>query len=52
MIRFELKFTDGEVAHIWISVRSGDHITRTIARERQDRGELRAGEIVSVYRVS
>jgi hypothetical protein len=54
LIRFEVKFEDGSVSHIQISswdLQNGDHVARIIAREHQDRGELRPGNIVSVRRV-
>ena len=53
-VMFAVSYQDGRTAYITISpntIRSGDHIARMIARERQDTGEIPEGEIVAVKRV-
>jgi hypothetical protein len=52
-IGFVVRYKNGLVAHIWISrsdLRTGDHVVRTIVRERQDAGEIPKDEIESVRR--
>jgi hypothetical protein len=53
-IMFAVNYEDGRTAYITINpklLEPGDHVARTIARERQDKGEIPAGEIASVKRV-
>jgi hypothetical protein len=53
-IMFAVNFKDGRTAYMTISpkvLEPGDHVARTVARERQDRGEIPEGEIASVKRV-
>jgi hypothetical protein len=53
-IMFAVNYEDGRTAYITIdpdSIRSGDHLARAVARERQDRGEIPIGEIATVKRV-
>jgi hypothetical protein len=52
-IMFAVNYEDGRLAYITIdpdSIRSGDHLARAVARERQDRGEIPIGEIATVKR--
>jgi hypothetical protein len=53
-IMFAVNYDDGRTAYITISPKvlgAGDHVARTVARERQDKGEIPEGEIASVKRV-
>ena len=53
-IMFAVNYEDGRTAYITVdpdSIRSGDHLARAVARERQDRGEIPIGEIATVKRV-
>ena len=53
-IMFAVNFEDGRTAYITVSpkvLQAGDHVARTVARERQDKGEIPVGEIASVKRV-
>ena len=53
-VMFAVNFEDGRTAYITISPKllgPGDHVARAVARERQDKGEIPEGEIVSVKRV-
>jgi uncharacterized membrane protein len=53
-VMFAVNFEDGRTAYITISPKAlgpGDHVARTVARERQARGEIPEGEIASVKRV-
>jgi hypothetical protein len=50
---FVVEFEDGTRDHIYIdryTLRSGDHVAKTIARERQQKGELPNKPIKSVAR--
>jgi hypothetical protein len=51
---FAVNYEDGRTAYITISpkvLEPGDHVVRTVARERQAKGEIPAGEIATVKRV-
>jgi hypothetical protein len=53
-IMFAVNYEDGRTAYITIKpkvLEPGDHVARTVARERQDKGEIPEGEIASVKRV-
>jgi hypothetical protein len=53
-IMFAVNFDDGRTAYITVNpklLEPGDHVARTVARERQGKGEIPAGEIASVKRV-
>jgi hypothetical protein len=53
-VMFAVNYGDGRTAYITISpkaLEAGDHVTRMIARERQEKGEIPEGEIASVKRV-
>jgi hypothetical protein len=53
-IMFAVNYEDGRTAYITIkpkALESGDHVSRGVARERQDKGEFPEGEIASVKRV-
>jgi hypothetical protein len=53
-IMFAVNFEDGRTAYITISPKmlaAGDHVAGSIARERQNKGEIPEGEIASVRRV-
>jgi hypothetical protein len=53
-IMFAVNFEDGRTAYITINpklLEPGDHVARIVARQRQDKGEIPAGEIASVKRV-
>jgi len=53
-IMFAVNYEDGRAAYITISpeaLEPGDHMARTIALERQQRGEIPKGEITTVKRV-
>jgi hypothetical protein len=53
-IMFAVNYKDGRTAYITISPKAlepGAHVTLTIARERQEKGEIPDGEIASVKRV-
>ena len=53
-IMFAVNYEDGRTAYITIkpqALEPGDHLARTIARERQAKGEIPDGEIASVKRV-
>ena len=53
-IMFAVNYEDGRTAYITIkpkALESGDHVSRSVARERQERGEIPEGEIASVKRV-
>ena len=52
-IMFAVNYDDGRTAYITINpklLEPGDHVARTVARERQDKGEIPEGEIASVKR--
>ena len=52
-VRFEAVYEDGRTFYFSIdsgTLRSGDHVARIIARERQASGELPAGHIANVRR--
>ena len=53
-IMFAVNYVDGRTAYIMISPKAlepGDHLARTVARERQAKGEIPDGEIKGVKRV-
>ena len=53
-IMFAVNYEDGRTAYITIkpkALESGDHVSRSVARERQAKGEIPEGEIASVKRV-
>jgi hypothetical protein len=53
-IMFAVNYYDGQTAYITISPKAlepGDHVARTVARERQAKGEIPGGEIASMKRV-
>jgi hypothetical protein len=53
-IMFAVNYHDGRTAYITIKpkqLEQGDHVARTVARERQEKGEIPEGEIASVKRV-
>ena len=53
-IMFAVNYEDGRTAYITIkpkALESGDHVSRSVARERQAKGEIPQGEIASVKRV-
>ena len=53
-IMFAVNYEDGRTAYITIkpkALEAGDHVSRSVARERQERGEIPEGEIASVKRV-
>ena len=53
-LMFAVTYEDGRTAYITIDpdvIRSGDHVARVVARERQHRGEIPEGEIAGVKRV-
>jgi hypothetical protein len=53
-IMFAVNYEDGRTAYIAISpkvLEPGDHGARTVARERQNKGEIPGGEITSLKRV-
>ena len=53
-IMFAVNYEDGRTAYITIkpkALESGDHVGRSVARERQEKGEIPEGEIASVKRV-
>jgi hypothetical protein len=53
-IMFAVNYEDGRTAYITVSpkmLEAGDHVARTVVRERQDKGEIPEGEIASVKRV-
>jgi hypothetical protein len=53
-ILFAVNYVDGSTAYLTISPKKlerGDHVAREIVRERQEKGEVPAGEIVSMKRV-
>ena len=53
-IMFAINYEDGRTAYITISpkkLENGDHVTRDIARERQEKGEIPPGEIRAIKRV-
>jgi hypothetical protein len=52
-VQYIAEYDDGTKANFIIdcwTVQAGDHVVRTIARERQIDGSLKAGNIVKVYR--
>jgi hypothetical protein len=54
LVRFRVEYADGTVAVITIdkwTLDRGDHVSRRIAVERQDKGEIPKGEITSVKRM-
>jgi hypothetical protein len=53
-IMFAVNYEDGRSAYITISPKAleqGDHVANAVARERQARGEIPAGDIKAVKRV-
>jgi hypothetical protein len=53
-VMFAVNYTDGRIAYITIAPRkleAGDQMARTVARERQESGEIPAGDITAVKRV-
>jgi hypothetical protein len=53
-IMFAVNYADGRTAYITIAprkVEAGDQMARAVARERQESGEIPAGEIKGVKRV-
>ena len=53
-IMFAVNYDDGRTAYITIDPKvldGGDHMARTVARERQEKGEIPEGAIASVKRV-
>ena len=53
-IMFAVNFEDGRTAYMTIdpyTLRSGDHVARIVARERQEKGEIPEGQIIAVKRV-
>jgi hypothetical protein len=53
-IMFAINYKDGRTAYITISpkvIEPGDHVARTVAAERQQKGEIPKGEIATVRRV-
>jgi hypothetical protein len=53
-VRFDVRFTDGQTASFVVSeepAMHGNTVVMETAHERQQRGELPAGTIVSVKRV-
>lgn len=53
-VMFAVNFADGRAAYITISPRAlepGEHVARTVAHERQAKGEIPEGVIASVKRV-
>ncbi len=51
---FAVNYEDGRAAYITINpktVEPGDHVAGTVARERQEKAEIPAGNIASVKRV-
>jgi hypothetical protein len=53
-IMFAVNYEDGRTAYITISpkvLEAGEHVARTVARERQEKGEIPEGEVASVKRV-
>jgi hypothetical protein len=53
-IMFAVNYEDGRSAYITISPKAleqGDHVVNAVARERQARGEIPAGDIKAVKRV-
>jgi hypothetical protein len=53
-IMFAVNYADGRTAYITINpkaLEAGNHAARSVAHERQNKGEIPAGEIVTVKRV-
>ncbi len=53
-IMFAVNYRDGRTAYITIkpkALESGDHVSRSVARQQQEKGEIPEGEIASVKRV-
>ena len=53
-IMFAVNYEDGRAAYMTVSpklLEGGDHLVLSIARERQEKGEIPTGEIKSVRRV-
>ncbi len=53
-IMFAVNYEDGRTAYITISPKvlgPGEHVARSVARERQEKGEIPEGEVASVKRV-
>jgi uncharacterized membrane protein len=53
-IMFAVHYEDGRTAYITISPKvlgAGDHVARSVARERQAKGEIPEGKVTSVKRV-
>ena len=53
-IMFAVNYEDGRTAYMTINPKTlerGDQVALTVARERQERGEIPAGQIVAVKRV-
>ena len=48
-VTFIAEYRDGSVARFDIDPRNGHWVARIIARERQEQGSLKPGEIVRVY---
>jgi hypothetical protein len=51
VVQYEDGGEPGQFSVSKYDLRSGDHVLRIIARERQQKGELRPGEIAAVKRV-
>ncbi len=53
-VMFAVNYEDGRTAYILVprkDVQSGDHLVTSIARERQEQGEIPEGSIRGVKRV-
>jgi hypothetical protein len=53
-VMFAVAYEDGRTAYITVApnlLLQGDHVVPTIARERQEKGEIPDGEIKGVKRV-
>jgi hypothetical protein len=51
---FAVTYKDGRTAYLTISpylLRDGDHVVPNIVRQRQEKGEVPEGEIVTIKRV-
>ncbi|HEY7384171.1 MAG TPA: hypothetical protein VH743_10925 [Beijerinckiaceae bacterium] len=53
-IMFAVNYDNGRTAYITVSPKQlerGEHVVRELVRERQDSGEIPAGQVASVRRV-
>ena len=53
-VMFAVNYNDGRTAYLTISPKfldRGDHMVREMVRERQEKGDIPEGEILSVKRV-